>query len=119
MQALELVAAVPEGADSVHVEGVLPLAHGGHPLLQPRLVHLLVGLLTVVWLTERQYGDGGLERSQLQDPSYSGGRCTPIPQYRKIRLQESIHLFMRTIVHSYCSTSLPTIPLPFLILQYI
>lgn len=62
MQALELIAAVPEGADRVHVEGVLPLAHGGHPLLQPRLVHLLISLLTVVCHTERQYGGHGGQR---------------------------------------------------------
>lgn len=49
MQSLKLVAAVSEGSHSVHVEGVLPLADGGDPLLQLGLADLLIGPPAVVW----------------------------------------------------------------------
>lgn len=48
MQSFKFIPAVSESSHSVNVEGVLSLADGGDPLLEPGDVNLLIGLLTVV-----------------------------------------------------------------------
>lgn len=48
VQSFKLVPAVSESSHGVNVEGVLSLADGGDPLLEPGDANLFIGLLTVV-----------------------------------------------------------------------
>ncbi len=58
-QALELVAAVPKGSHSVHVEGVLPLTDGGGLVLLLGHPDTLVRLATVLCTGQRSNRGGG------------------------------------------------------------